>query len=896
MKFTRFKTLIASFLSFAFLILHLPVAAQVRPIYDLGAIGLGQKIKRLQTTASAMHTAAHPDDEDSGLLARLARGESARVSYLSLNRGEGGQNVIGSELFEPLGVIRAEELLQARTLDGGQQFFTRVMDYGFSKKREEAARIWGEQQVLGDMVRAIRLFRPLVVISRFSGTPADGHGQHQLAGHLSPIAFKAAADPSQFPEHLQEGLRPWQAKKFYVGQGFAQNPNNAPTLVVNTGEYDRLIGRSYFEIAMEGRSQHKSQEMGSLELRGKQNSGVRLAESTVGKTETERSVFDGIDTSITGIPKTVNLNDDFLNGNLRDIQAAAAKALANFDAMNPGKTIEPLAEGLRATRKARREIAERAARGQTAPLADADFLLAQKEREFSDALQTAASIVVDALSDAETVVAGDSINVAVRVFAPEGSTVKAISANLRVPQGWNATPAPQPTPAPAQGFRPRDEAAANAYFFKVSAPANAALTQPYWLESPRQNFTFNWSAPDAEKNMPFQSHLASAEVKMEIGGEEVTVTKPIQYRFADQIRGELRRDLNVVPLVGVGLDSNLVIAPVSPRVQRHKIVVSVTNNAPRPTKGAARLDLPSGWKATPATADFDLKAKGEKTAVSFDVIIPPGAKPDSYKITANAVVGNQTFNQSMQEIAYPHIQTHRRYLPAEVSAKVVDLKIASVRVGYIMGTGDQVPDAIRRLGLNVTMIEEKDLATGDLSRFDTIVVGVRASQVRPDFVANNNRLLDWVRSGGTLIVQYQQNEYVRENLPPFPAKMDMVVNGAQRISNVRVTDENAAVKILVPTHPVFNYPNKIGASDWENWIQERNLYNFSTFDVQYTPLLESHDEGDPESNGGLVYAKIGKGNYIYNSYSFFRQLPTGNPGAYRLFANMLSLPKARPTK
>jgi LmbE family N-acetylglucosaminyl deacetylase len=888
-----------TFIIFTALILQfLPsfkTAAQVRPIYDLGAIGLGQKIKRLQTTASAMHTGAHPDDEDSGLLARLARGENARVSYLSLNRGEGGQNVIGSELFEPLGVIRAEELLQARRLDGGQQFFTRVMDYGFSKKREEAARIWGEQEVLGDMVRAIRLFRPLVVISRFSGTPADGHGQHQLAGYLSPIAFKAAADPAQFPEQLREGLRPWQAKKFYVGQGFAQNPNNAPTLTVNTGEYDQLIGRSYFEIAMEGRSQHKSQEMGSLELRGKQNSGVRLAESTVGKPETERSVFDGIDTSITGITKTVNLNGDFLNGNLRDIQAAAAKALANFDAMNPGKTIEPLAEGLRATRKARREIV-RQDNKIVQPLLDADFLLAQKEREFSDALQTAAGIIVDALTDAETVVAGDSINVAVRVFAPEGSTVKAISANLRAPQGWTAAPATQPTPAPAQAFRPRDEAAANTYFFKVSAPSNAALTQPYWLESSRRNFTFDWSATDAEPNLPFQSQLVSAEVRMEIGGEEVTVTKPVQYRFADQIRGELRRDLNVVPLVTVGLDSNLLIAPVSPRAQRQKIVVSVTNNAPRETKGAVRLDLPSGWKATPAAADFDLKAKGEKTAVSFDLTIPAGAKPDSYKIKANAVVGNQTFNQSMEEIAYPHIQTHRRYTPAEVGAKIVDLKIAPVRVGYIMGTGDQVPDAIRRLGLNVTMLEEKDLATGDLSRFDTIVVGVRAAQVRPDFVANNGRLLDWVRAGGTLIVQYQQNEYVRENLPPFPAKMDMVVNGAQRISNVRVTDENAPIKILVPTHPVFNYPNKIGASDWNNWIQERNLYNFSTFDAQYTPLLESHDEGDPESNGGLVYAKLGKGHYIYNSYSFFRQLPTGNPGAYRLFANMLSLPKARPTK
>lgn len=892
----KFKTLVSLFLSFAFLILHLPLQAQVRPIYDLGAIGLGQKLKRLQTIASAMHTGAHPDDEDSGLLARLARGESARVSYLALNRGEGGQNVIGSELFEPLGVIRTEELLQARRLDGGQQLFTSVMDYGFSKKREEAARIWGEQQVLGDMVRAIRLFRPLVVISRFSGTPADGHGQHQLAGYLSPIAVKAAADPAQFPEQLQEGLRPWQVKKFYVSQSFVQNPQNAPTLTLNTGVYDPLIGRSYFEIAMEGRSQHKSQEMGLLELRGRQTSGVRLAESNVGKSETERSVFDGIDVSITGIPKAVNLNDDFLNGNLRDIQTAATKALATFDAMNPAKTIEPLAEGLRETRKARREIAERAARAQSVPLADADFLLAQKEREFSDALQTAAGIVVDALSDAETVVAGDSTNVAVRVFAPEGSIVKAVGANLRVPQGWTATAATQPAPAPNQGFRPRDEAASNAYFFTVSVPANAAPTEPYWLESPRRNFTFDWSAPDAEKNIPFQTPLATAEVRMEIGGEEITVVKPVQYRFADDIRGELRRDLNVVPMLSVGLDSNLLIAPVSPRAQKQKIVVSVTNNAPRETKGAVRLGLPAGWTATPAVADFDLKAKNEKTAVSFDVTIPAGAKPDSYKITANAVVGNQTFNQSMQEIAYPHIQTHRRYTPAEVSAKVVDVKIAPVRVGYIMGTGDVVPEAIRRLGLNVAMLAEKDLATGDLSRFDTIVVGIRASQVRPDFVANNNRLLDWVRAGGTLIVQYQQQEYVRDNLPPFPAKMDMVINGTQRISNVRVVDENAPVKILVPSHPIFNYPNKIGASDWNNWVQERNLYNFSTFDAQYTGLLESHDEGEPESNGGLVYAKVGKGNYIYNSYSFFRQLPTGNAGAYRLFANMLSLPKARPAR
>ncbi len=892
MKNSKNKLFIAFLLTLSFILYPLSFSAQVRAKYDMGAIGLAQQLERLQTTASALHTGAHPDDEDSGLLAYLARNDHARTAYLALNRGEGGQNVIGQELFEPLGVIRTEELLQARRLDGGQQFFTRVMDYGFSKTRAEATRIWGENLVLGDMVRAIRTFRPLVIISRFAGTPADGHGQHQLAGYLTPIAYKAAADPNQFHEQIKEGLRPWQAKKLYVSESFFRNPDNPPTLTVNTGEYDPLLGRSDFEIAMEGRSQHKTQEMGTLELRGKQTSGMRLLESNVGKIEDEKDVFDGIDTSITGIPKLVGLNDSDIDSELKDAKNAAAKALANYNALNPGKIIEPLAEGLRAVRKARSEIAAKQTRQPSVPMADTDFLLAQKERQFSDALQTAAGVVVDALTDSETVVAGDNVGVAVRVFAPENANVKINGAMINAPKSWTVNNANAPD-APTTGFFRRNEDALKTYFFDLSAPANTRPTQPYWLESPRgKNFAFDWSAPDAEKNMPFQSPLVTAEVKMNIGGEDITIKKPVQYRYADDIRGELRRDLNVVPMVNIALDSNLMIVPASPKAQTQKVVMSVTNNAPRETSGTIKLDLPKGWTATPNSANFDLKSKDEKTAVAFDVTIPANTKVDSYKIMAEAIVGGQIYNQTMQEIAYPHIQTHRRYTPAEISAKVIDLKVAPVKVGYIMGTGDRVPEAIRRLGLDVTMLEEKDLSTGDLSKFDTIVVGIRASQVRPDFVANNNRLLDFVKNGGTLIVQYQQQEYITKNLAPFPARMDIQINGNQRISNVRVTDETAPVKILEPTNPIFNFPNKITASDWDNWIQERNLYNLTTLDPKYTPLLESYDEGDPESNGGLVYAKIGKGNYVYNSYSFFRQLPNGVPGAYRLLANMLSLPKA----
>ena len=859
--------------------LPLSSKAQVRPVYDNGAIGLGQMLKRLQTTASAMHTGAHPDDEDSNLIAYLARGKNARTAYLALNRGEGGQNVIGAELFEPLGVIRTEELLQARRLDGGQQFFTSVMDYGFSKTRAEAARIWGEKETLGDMVRAIRLFRPLVIISRFSGTPADGHGHHQFAGYLTPLAYKAAADPKQFPEQIKEGLLAWQAKKLYVGQGFTAAANGEPiSVTVNTGEYDPLIGRSYAEIAAEGRSQHKSQEMGSIERRGSQTSGERLLESTVKTADKENDIFDGIDTSIKGIIKITDNNESGMSGRLSDLEDTAEKALKEYDAYSPQKIVPILAKGVKQARDAKDATQNPYTK----------TLLAEKEQEFSKSLQLAAGIVVDALSETDMIVAGDSTGVSVKTF---GGAAQVKDVSMVMPAGWKSESAVEPKPT-GNSFFFRPEAASNAAYFKITVPENAILTQPYWLEKPRVNFRFDWSANDALKNAPFQKPLVSAEVTMEIGGVEITVSQPVQYRYADAIRGELRRDLNVVPLVDVALDTNLLIVPVSNKAQTQRLVVSVTNNAPRETKGSAKLNLPAGWTSNPASTEFDLRRKGEKSAAAFDITIPANTKVDKYDLTAVASVGNQTFDQTMQEIAYPHIQTHRRYNKADVATEVLDLKIAPVRVGYIMGSGDAVPAAIRRLGLPVTMLEEKDLSTGDLSKFDTIVVGIRASQVRPDFVANNGRLLDFVKNGGTLIVQYQQAEVIQNNLLPFPAKMEGVTNGSQRISNVRVVDENAPVKILVPTNPIFNFPNKIVDSDWDNWVQERNLYTLTALDPQYTALLETADEGEPPVTGGLVYAKIGKGNYVYNAYSFFRQLPVGNPGAYRLFANMLSLPKA----
>jgi hypothetical protein len=361
----------------------------------------------------------------------------------------------------------------------------------------------------------------------------------------------------------------------------------------------------------------------------------------------------------------------------------------------------------------------------------------------------------------------------------------------------------------------------------------------------------------------------------------VTVTEPVQYRFADRIRGELRRNVEVVPAVSVGLDSKLLIIPVGGAKNEQRVVVQVTNHLPKGASGVLRLNLPAGWTSSPSDAPFTVRARGERMSAPFVVSAPADRKPGSYEIEAEAVVDGKSYKTDLQEIAYPHIQTHRLYSPAKLTAQVFDLTVAPVKVGYVMGSGDQVPDMIRRMGVDVTLLDDEMLATGDLSRFDTIVVGVRASEARPAFVANNGRLLQYVERGGTLIVQYQQIDYVARSLAPYPAQMPS-----------RVTDENAKVTLLAPAHPLFTFPNKIGPADFDGWVQERNLYAFSTFDPRYVPMLETLDPGESPQRGGEVYARVGKGQFVYTAYAWFRQLPAGVPGAYRQFANLISLSKA----
>jgi len=851
--------------------------AQVRPTYDLGADGLSQLLLRLRTTASVLHTGAHPDDEDSAFLARMARGDHARVAYLSLNRGEGGQNILGRELFDALGVIRTEELLQARRLDGAEQFFTRVFDYGFSKTRAEAAAKWDERSVLGDMVRVIRLFRPLVVASRFAGTPADGHGQHQFAGYLTPLAVAAAADASQFPEQIAEGLRPWRALKLYRSGGFRAEPDNVPTIAVETGALDPVIGRSYAEIAAEGRSQHKSQQTGAIEPLGPATSALRLVDSTVPRGATEQSIFDGIDTSVPGISALAGLPPGALRPDLLAIDTAAQRALREYRPLDPAGIVPALAAGLRATRAAREAL--RSVNGSTASHADADFLLSVKERDFSDALARAAAVTIDPLADAETVVAGDVLGVTVRTFLANPRLVKVTSSTVRAPAGWSVAAAPAERGDAATGRR---EMPSHSARYQVGVPSNAALTQPYFLAQPRRGDSYEWP-PQGPRAVPFDAPLLTADVSLDIGGVPVTISRPVEYRFADRIRGQLRREINVVPAVTVGLNTELLIVPTGASPTPQRIVVRATSLSTQALQGTLRLRLPEGWTSTPASSPAVLAAKGETVSAVFLVTPPPGLTAGTREIAAEAEIGGAVYSRDVETVAYPHIQTHRLYSPATAEVHAFDLQVASVHVGYIMGSGDEVPDALRRMGVDVTMIDAEALATGDLARFDTIVVGIRASQTRPDFVSNHRRLVEYMERGGTLIVQYQQPDYADRKLPPYPAQLP---------ADLRVTDETAAVRILAPDHPIFTFPNRISAADFEGWVQERDLYAFGTLDSRYIPLLESADPGEPPQRGGEVYAEVGKGRYVYTAYSWFRQLPAGVPGAYRQFANLVSLSKA----
>ena len=477
--------------------------------------------------------------------------------------------------------------------------------------------------------------------------------------------------------------------------------------------------------------------------------------------------------------------------------------------------------------------------------------------------------------------------VSVKAFLPKDDRVSVSEVTLTAPSGWTITKIDPPKQNNA-AYNSREVAAAGAVF-DVKVPTSADVTQPYWLQSDRGGDLFTWPKTESQ-TLPFDPQQLVAHVRLNLGSTDIVLDQPVSYRFADPARGEVRREVNVVPALSVAVDRDLLIVPESNKPQVRRLVVGVTNNSDREQAGNVSLNLAAsaGLKLeAPQGSNFTLKTRGAKVSIPFDITIPANMKIGSFALQAGADSGQARYATTMNVVAYPHIQTHRYYTPANSTVKIFDLNTVPVNVGYIMGSGDEVPDAIRQMGLSVTMID--DIASADLSKFDTVVVGIRASEVRPDVIANKQKLLDFVKNGGNVIVQYQRGNWT--SIAPYPANtQDRQGTAAGSIN--RVVDENAPVIILDPQHPVFNFPNKITQEDFKGWVQERNAYNLVTFDPNYTPLLESHDAGEQENKGGLVVARVGKGTWTYCSYSFFRQLPAGVSGAYRIMANLLSLGRA----
>lgn len=866
---TKSLSLILSLLFFM-QTLSLPALAQVDAIYDQGNNALIRQLGRLQSTASVLHIGAHPDDEDSALVAFHARGLNARTGYLSLTRGSGGQNIIGSEQSDALGVIRTEELLQARRLDGAEQFFTRANDFGFSKYRAEASRIWPENDLLEDMVRSIRTFRPDVVVSRWNGSASDGHGHHQFSGYLTPLAIDAAADPSMFSSQLAEGLRVWQVQRLFVGLRSLPAEPNGQSLSVNTGRYDPIAGKSFFEIGMQGRSQQKTQQMGSLELLGNQQSLLQLSEMSFDTSDVDSSVFDGIDTSMRGLLRFEESPSARFRALIEELDQSSQALLTDFDAFEPSKLLPDLKRGYELAKAAR----------DSARSTDTQRLLDEKLAEFESALVLGSGVRMDALIESETVVPGSSAALALRLFNVDTSQVTFHSWRVNAPESWNVAPSQNQELANEVGRRRQDSAEEEAYFL-AQVPIQFKSTQPYWLESPRESAAYNWDNADAAKTLAFAPPLLTATAVVEIAGIEVEITREVQYRQLDRIRGEVRRRIDVVPKVSVDPATDLAVIPVSNASAPIELLLTVRNNSNENVSGSGQFSLPQGWILEPAFSEFSLAPAPATTTLSFQVTMPADLEAGEYLLEASAQIEGSVYKQSMQEIAYPHISSHRTYSPAVTEFEVVDVNVADVNVRYLMGSGDMVPESLRRLGVSVSLLSDSELTTGDLSRFDVIVVGIRASQTRPAFIANNERLLNYAEQGGTLIVQYQQPDFAEKKLAPFNVSMDR---------NVRVVDETAAITILEPNHPVFSYPNQITAADFDGWVQERSNYNFTSFDrEQYVPLTEAHDQGEPASEGAMLYAPMGKGHYVYTAYSWFRQLPNGVAGAYRVFANLLSL-------
>jgi len=778
-------------------------------------------LERLNVLGSLLMIAPHPDDENTALLAYFARGQKVRAGYLSLTRGEGGQNLIGPEQGDLLGVIRTQELLAARRIDGAEQYFTRAIDFGYSKTSEETLAKWGQERILSDTVWVIRRFRPDVMVLRFSGTSRDGHGHHTASAIVGKEAFFAAADPKRFPEQLK-WVEPWQARRLLWNTFGAEE--QAGRLEIEPGEYDPILGYSYAEIAGMSRSLHRSQGFGAAERRG----AAKQYLVHVAGEPASKSVFEGVD-----------ITWNRVSGGA-EIGRILAEAARSFEPAHPDQTVPLL---LRAR-----------------PLVAAlkDPWAVRKLAELDEAIGLCAGLWLDASADRYAAVPGSKLSI--RATALNRSPVKLWLTDVRIEPRASAS---------GQELRYNQPEVR-----ELSWEEEQPYTQPFWLAGPKQGDSY--AIPDQMLiGLADSPPALRAQFRIRAGSEEIQITRPVWHRYVDRVEGERTRPLVFVPPVALELSESVLIFPGK---ESRKLEVEVRANAPG-AAGEVRLEAPPGWRTEPPSRPFRMSEVGEQVTLVFE--IAPPALAASALLEAVAFCGGKRFATGMNVIAYPHIPPQTLLPPSQAKLIRADIRTLAGKIGYVMGAGDEVPQALRQLGCEVTLLEAEELARGDLRRFEAIVTGVRAYNVRPDLRSNQPRLLEYVKGGGTLVVQYNTAEGTLARIGPYPL----------RVGRERVAVEEAPVTFPNPRSPLLKSPNPISAADFEGWIQERGLYFASEWDSRYQTLFESHDPGEPARAGGTLYARYGQGVYVFTAYSWFRELPAGVPGAFRIFANLLSAGK-----
>ena len=789
-------------------------------------------LRKLNVLGRVLYVAAHPDDENTNLMALWSNGALYDTAYLSVTRGDGGQNLIGPELRERLGVIRTQELLAARQVDHAKQFFTRAVDFGFSKSADETLRIWDRDKILSDIVCVIRKFRPDVIVTRFSPEDTLTHGHHTASAILAREAFRAAADPNSFPEQLRF-VKVWQPTRLVWNTSpfFFQNRNQPfdPTglTTLEAGGFNPLLGKSFTEIAAASLSMHKSQGVGSPPRRGARKEYFKpLAGSPM-----TNNLFDGIDTTWKRVPGA------------KDVEDKVQQIISGFSADDPAASVPRLLELRKALAAAHDDWA-------VAKRADVEGLVAA-----CSALYLETSTTLPAVSP------GQQLPVKLEAINRSSVPIKLVSVH---------------SPLSGETLRLDANLARDEFVTRDLAPTipdKADYSQPYWLRKTPTAGTF---VVDDQQliGLPQNPPPLAIDVTLDVAGQELRYALDTKFRRVDPVAGEVHESLVIAPPVFANL---LNAAFVFPDEKPKQIPVKVRAST-GPVRGDVRLDLPGDWQVTPRSLPVDLKQPNDQLIAQFTVT--PPARPGEGVLHATVSIGGRDFSFAREVIAYPHIGVHVLMPAAEAKIVRADIRKLGSTIGYLPGAGDDLPQCLEQIGYTVKILDPTEITPENLARFDAVVLGIRAYNTQERIAELQNRLLGYVQGGGVVVAQYNTTADLKtKDIGPYPFDL----------SRERVTDENAEIRILAPDHPVMNTPNKITADDFKGWVQERGLYFPTKWDARWTPILSSNDPGEKPLDGGLLIAKSGKGYFVYTGYSWFRQLPAGVPGAYRLFANLVSL-------